>query len=205
MSRRVVNITLDNLDDLPSRCRACVVWQLDPVGLERAIDAGETEFEKESWVSATLLEWGSCGKIVYVDGTPAGYIMYAPPAYVPRSIAFPTSPVSPDAVLLMTAHVLPDFASGGLGRMLVQGVAKDLTRRGVRAIEAFGDEKWEAPKCVVPAEYLRSVGFKTVRPHHRFPRLRLELKTAISWREDVEVALERLLGSMSPDPVLRPV
>jgi hypothetical protein len=35
--------------------------------------------------------------------------------------------------------------------------------------------------------------------------LRLELKTAVSWREDVEVALERLLGSMSPDPVLRPV
>jgi hypothetical protein len=131
--------------------------------------------------------------------------MYAPPAYVPRSIAFPTSPVSPDAVLLMTAHVLPDFASAGLGRMLVQGVAKDLTRRNVRAIEAFGDEKWESPNCVVPAEYLRSVGFKTVRPHHRFPRLRLELKTAISWREDVEVALERLLGSMSPDPVLRPV
>ena len=68
MSRRAVNITLDNLDDLPGRCRKCVFWQLDPVGLERAIDAGDTEFEKESWVSATLLEWGSCGKIVYADG-----------------------------------------------------------------------------------------------------------------------------------------
>jgi hypothetical protein len=53
---------------------------------------------------------------------------------------------------------------------------------------------------VLPAEHLRSVGFKTVRPHHRYPRLRLELKSAVSWREDVEVALERLLGSMSPDP-----
>jgi hypothetical protein len=58
---------------------------------------------------------------------------------------------------------------------------------------------------VLPADYLRSVGFKTVRPHHRYPRLRLELKSAVSWREDVEVALERLLGSMSPDPLLRPV
>jgi hypothetical protein len=26
-----------------------------------------------------------------------------------------------------------------------------------------------------------------------------------SWREDVEVALERLLGSMSPEGALRPV
>ena len=205
MSRRVVNITLDNLDDLPGRCRSCVFWELDPVAHDRALEAGDAGFEKESWVSATLLDWGSCGKIVYVDGVPAGFVMYAPPAYVPRSVAFPTSPVSADAVLLMTGHVHPDFAGGGLGRMLLQGVAKDLTRRGVRAVEAFGDERWERPTCVLPAEHLRSVGFKTVRPHARFPRLRLELKSAVSWREDVEVALERLLGSMSPDPLLRPV
>jgi hypothetical protein len=206
MSRRAVNITLDNLDDLPGRCRKCVFWELDPVSHDRAIEAGDTAFEKESWVSATLLEWGSCGKVVYVDSVPAGYVMYAPPMYVPRSVAFPTSPVSADAVLLMTGHVVPEFAGGGLARMLLQGVAKDLVRRGVKAIEAFGDLNHEAPACVLPAEYLTAVGFKTVRPHHRFPRLRLELKSAVSWREDVEVALERLLGSMSPDSgVLRPV
>jgi GNAT superfamily N-acetyltransferase len=207
MSRRAVNITLDNLDDLPSRCRKCVFWELDPVSHDRAVEAGDTAFEKESWVSATLLEWGSCGKVVYVDSVPAGYVMYAPPAYVPRAVAFPTSPVSGDAVLLMTGHVLPEFAGGGLGRMLLQSVAKDLTRRGVKAIEAFGDlnHNPDAPACVLPADHLKAVGFKTVRPHHRFPRLRLELKSAVSWREDVEVALERLLGSMSPDPLLRPV
>lgn len=205
MSRRLVNITLDNLDDLPRRCRRCVFWELDPVGGDRAAQSGDPDLEKEAWVSSTLLEWGSCGKIAYVDGVPAGFVTFAPPLYVPRSVAFPTSPVSADAVLLMTAHVVPDFAGGGLGRMLVQGVAKDLTRRGVKAIEAFGDLKGKEGACVVPADYLLSVGFKTVRPHHRFPRLRLELKTALSWREDVEVALERLLGSMTPEGALRPV
>ena len=205
MSRRLVNITLDNLEDLPIRCRRCVFWELDPVSMQRAEDAGDPELEKEAWISSTLLEWGSCGKLVYVDNVPAGFVMYAPPLYVPRSIAFPTSPVSADAALMMTAHILPEFQGGGLGRMLVQGVAKDLTRRGLRAIEAFGDLKWEKPGCVLPADYMLAVGFKTVRPHHRFPRLRLELKSAISWREDVEVALERLLGSMSPEGALRPV
>ncbi len=205
MSRRVVNVTLDNLDDLPARCRSCVFWELDPGAREQALAAGDTRLEKESWVSATLLEWGSCGKIVYVDGVPAGFLLYAPPAHVPRSVAFPTSPVNPDAVLLITGTVLPDYAGGGLGRVLVQSVAKDLTRRGVRALEAFGDERWESPACVLPADALRAVGFKTVRPHPRWPRLRLELKSAVSWREDVEVAIERLLGSMSPDPLLRPV
>jgi len=205
VSRRLVNVTLDNLDDLPRRCRRCVFCELDPVSRERAEETGDPALEKEAWISSALLEWGSCGKIVYVDGVPAGFVLYAPPLYVPRSVAFPTSPVSADAVLLMTAHVIPEFTGGGLARMLVQGVAKDLTRRGVRAIEAFGDLKGEEGGCLVPADYLLSVGFKTVRPHHRFPRLRLELKSALSWREDVEVALERLLGSMTPEGALRPV
>ena len=82
----------------------------------------------------------------------------------------------------MTARVLPQFAGGGLARMLVQATAKDLTRRGIRAIEAFGlaaggglaDRDPEpGTKCLVPADLLLSVGFKTVRPHHRYPRLRL--------------------------------
>lgn len=203
MSRRVVNVTLDNLDDLPSRCRRCVFWELDPVARGRAEEAGDTSFEKEAWVSGTLLEWGSCGKLVYVDGVPAGYLLFAPPAYVPRSLAFPTSPVSADAVLLMTVHVVEEFQGAGLGRTLVQAVAKDLLRRGVRAVEAFGDSTGRPRECLVPADYLLAVGFKTVRPHPRFPRLRLELKSVVTWREDMEVALERLLGSVKPE--LRPV
>jgi GNAT superfamily N-acetyltransferase len=205
VSRRIANITLDNLDDLPVRCRRCVFWELDPIHAERAAESGDAGLEKEAWLSSTLLDWGSCGKVVYVDGVPAGYVLYAPPVYVPRSVAFPTSPVSADAVVLMSAYIAPDFVGGGLGRMLVQGVAKDLTRRGIRAVEAFGDVKWETPGCVLPADFLLAIGFKTVRPHHRYPRLRLELKAMVSWREDLEVALERLLGSMSPEGALRPI
>jgi GNAT superfamily N-acetyltransferase len=205
VSRRLASVTLDNLDDLPRRCRRCVFWELDPVARERALEAGDPELEKEAWISAVLLEWGSCGKVVYVDGIPAGFVLYAPPAYVPRAVAFPTSPISGDAALLMTAQILPEFAGGGLGRMLVQGAAKDLSRRGFKAVEAFGDAQWEQPACVVPADFLVSLGFKTVRAHPRYPRLRLELKNALSWREDVEVALERLLGSMAPEGALRPV
>jgi hypothetical protein len=48
VSRRVVNITLDNLDDLPIRCRRCVFWELDPVARARAEEAGDTAFEKEA-------------------------------------------------------------------------------------------------------------------------------------------------------------
>ena len=210
MSRRLVNLTLDTLEDLPRPCRQCVYWELDPVAGDRACASGDPGLEKEAWVSQTLLEWGSCGKLVYVDGMPAGFALYSPPAYVPRSMAFPTSPISADAVLLMSAHVVPSFAGGGLGRMLIQGVARDVTKRGIRAIEAFGDAKFgdevdEISGCLAPADFFLAVGFKTVRPHPRFPRVRLELRTALSWKSDVEYALEKLLGSMSPEGLLRPV
>lgn len=206
MARRIAQITLDNLGDLPVRCRGCVFWELGPIGADQARKAGTSELEKEAWVSGVLLEWGSCGRVAYIDDLPAGYVTYATPALVPRSSAFPTSPVSADAAMLTAAHVLPDFAGGGLGRVLVQHVAKDLIRRGVRAVEAFGDMHWDGPACILPVDFLLSVGFKTVRPHHRFPRLRLELKNAISWREDVEVALERLLGSLpARERALRPI
>ncbi|GGM66718.1 GNAT family N-acetyltransferase [Longimycelium tulufanense] len=198
MSRRVIGVTLDNLDHLPRQCRGCVFWEVAPHLKEQTEEYGQTEFEKEAWVSNVLLEWGSCGRIAYVDGVPAGYALYAPPAVVPRAVAFPSGPVSPDAVLLTALRVAPEFAGGGLGRVLVQSVAKDLTRRGVKAIEAFADAQAdENTTCVTPADFLLRVGFKTVRPHPHWPRLRLELRTALSWKEDVEAALERLLGSVT--------
>lgn len=203
--RRLSGLTLDTLSELPGRCRSCVLWELDPVAREQAEAAGDVAVEKEAWLSAALLEWGSVGKVAHVGEDLAGFALYAPPAYVPRSISFPTSPPAPDAVLLMTVHVVPAYAGQGLGRLLVQGVAADLLRRGVRAIEAFGDATGHgacASTCVVPVDYLLAVGFKTVRPHHRYPRLRLDLKATASWRADVEVALERLLGPRYHEPAV---
>ncbi|MEU4172359.1 GNAT family N-acetyltransferase [Streptomyces sp. NPDC026665] len=205
MGRRLVPLTLDNLPDLPNRCRTCVFWELDPVSGEAAVGAGTSAVEKEAWISSVLLDWGSCGRVAYVDEVPVGYVLYAPPAYVPRSTAFPTSPVAPDAVQLMTSFIMPGYQGQGLGRVLVQTVAKDLLRRGFKAIEAFGDARWKEPACVLPADHLVAVGFKTVRSHARYPRLRLELRTTLSWKEDVELALDRLLGAVQKEPALRPL
>ena len=101
---------------------------------------GETEFEKEVWLSGVMLTWGSAGQIVTVDDEPVGFALFAPPTAVPGAAAFPTSPVSPDAVLLTTARILPEFTGQGLARYLMNGVVSALTRRGVRAIEVFGRE-----------------------------------------------------------------
>jgi GNAT superfamily N-acetyltransferase len=211
MARRLARLTLDNLCDVPLRCQSCVFWELDAVRRQRAVQAGESGSEKEAWVSRVLLEWGSCGRVAYVDGDPAGYVLYAPPTFLPGADAFPTAPVSEDAVLLATAMVYPEYTGGGLGRVLMQTVVKDLVKRGgIRALEAFGDHRAPARvgkgdtdpmtygDCVLPADYLLRVGFKTHRPHARYPRMRLELKSTVTWRDEVESALERLLGAVRP-------
>jgi len=198
VSWHVAPLTLDNLDDLPKRCRRCVFWELSENLGKQAAEAGSPELEKEAWVSEVLLEWGSCGRVAHMDGVPAGYVIYVPPSASPRAAEMPTGPVSADAVLLTTMQVMPEFAGEGLGRMLAQAVVKDLTRRGVKAIEVFGDQRPGVERgCLVPADFLRGVGFKTIRPHPRWPRLRMELRSAMTWKEDVEAALEQLLGSIT--------
>lgn len=215
MSRHVVGLTLDNVADIPWRCKRRVYWELAPHVAEQVVSFGEPEVEKEAWVSGMLLEWGSCGRIAYSADLPVGFVLYAPPSAVPRSAAFPTSPVSTDATLLTAFHVLEEFRACGVGRALVQASVQDLSRRGVKAIEAFGDDRdtdaggadgavtHPEPGCVVPAGFLRGVGFKTVAADPRWPRLRLELRGGLSWKESVESALDQLLEQVSVSTVRR--
>jgi GNAT superfamily N-acetyltransferase len=182
------------------------LWELDPVARRKAEDTGDCAAAKAAWLASVLSDWGTCGQICYVDGVPAGYTIWAPPHLVPRSIAFPTSPVSSDAVLLMTAKVLPDYASAGLGKLLLQGLAKQMLKRPqVKAIEAFGAAREQTPSCVLPVGYLEAVGFDTVRAHPLYPRMRLDLRSVVSWRAEVELALDRLLGAVRPERATRPV
>lgn len=216
MSRKVVRLTLDHLDEITAPCRSCVFWQLDPVRRGRVEQShGDAADEVDAWVSTVLREWGSCGRVVLVDGVPKGFALYAPEAFLPGAASFATAPVSHDAVLLTHVYVVPDARRGGLGRMLVQGMARDLIERGgIKAVEAFGDTRgdpgWDTKRpprdhargsrCVASVEFLSSVGFKTHRQHARNPRMRMDLRSALSWRDEVEAALERLIGVVRPAP-----
>jgi GNAT superfamily N-acetyltransferase len=200
MSRKVARLTLDHLDALEAPCRTCLFWELDPVRRARIHDLATAADEKDAWVSQVLREWGSCGRVVLVEDRPVGYLIYAPASFVPGAASLPTAPVSPDAVLMTTAYVEPAHRGGGLGRMLVQGMARDLIRRGgIRAVEAFGDSR-DRGGCVVPSDFLGSVGFKTHRPHPVYPRMRMDLRSALTWRDELEAAVERLLGAVRPAP-----
>lgn len=197
MARTTVPLTLDHLEALAAPCRDCLFWERDPVHRER-LSSEERVHDKEAWISEVLREWGSCGRVAIVDGQPVGYITYAPAAFVPGAAAFPTAPVSPDAVLMTTAWIHPDHTGGGIGRLLIQGMARDLVgREGIRAVEAFGSRSNKAyGACQVPTEFLARVGFKTHRPHPKTPRMRMELRSVVTWKDEFEAAWERLVHAV---------
>ena len=202
MSRRLAPLTPDTVADLPSPCATCLNWELEPRLAGTVDSAGLAAEEKQAWFQNVYDRWGQCGRLALVDDQVVGYVTYAPAAMVPRAGSFPTSPISPDSVLFMTGGVLADHQGGGIGRMLMQAMAKDLTRRGYKAIEAFAStrrvqaELGSEPGCLISESFLGAVGFRVVRPHRDTPRMRLDLRTALAWREDVEHALEKILGGV---------
>ncbi|WP_433197072.1 GNAT family N-acetyltransferase [Nocardia sp. CA-107356] len=233
MSTSVTALTLGGLDKLPAHARRCVFWEIDPALAATSREFSDPVFEKEAWLSTVMLEWGSCGQVANVDGKVAGCALYSPPSAVPRAALFPTSPVSPDAVLLTTLRAEFPHQDADIAQRLMTAVVADLVRRGVRALEAFGIrteppatamsdrslgsmrlmERIGSPvrdaasagsatecspeTCMIEADFLEDVGFEVVAPHHRFPRLRLELNSDHGWKEDVERALDQLLAAAS--------
>ena len=209
MSRKVVRLTAG--PPRPARrgpvapCTTCLFWQLDPVSRDR-VAPDEAAAEKEAWVSHVLREWGSCGRVVLVDEQPVGYAIYAPAGVPARRRGVPDRAGLPGrraaqhgvgAPRPRRRRARPDAGAGDGPR---PGQAR--RHRGGRGVRRH-PRPGPARRCVVPADFLGSVGFKTHRPHGTTPRMRMDLRTALTWRTEVEAALERLVGAVRPRPAQR--
>lgn len=197
MTRSIVRLEPEHLAAVDAPCGGpCLFWERDPVSRSRSVDPAA---DKAEWLADVQREWGDCGHAVLLGGVAVGYAVYAPAAFVPGAAAFPTAPVSSDAVLLTTVRVVPAASGGGLGKLLVQRMARDLVHRRVRAVEAFGDVRGRR-ECVLPVGFLEAVGFHVQREHGQTPRMRMDLRTALTWRSDFEAAWDRLVGAVRPSP-----
>jgi GNAT superfamily N-acetyltransferase len=202
VGRKVSPLTVETIDLLPDPCRRCVFWELG--GSARPRGSDDAGLQKEAWLSSLVLEWGSAGHVISVDGVPAGYSLFAPASFLEQVGMQAARPVSRDAALLATLAVDPRFEGQGIGRVLLQSMARDLIKRKVRAVEAFADRAWTGRACHIPVGFLEACGFQVVREHPRYPLLRMDLRTVLRWRDAREAALEALRVP-SGQPALRPV
>jgi hypothetical protein len=72
-------------------------------------------------------------------------------------------------------------------------------------VEAFADRAPTGRDCRIPAEFLEATGFQVVREHPRYPLMRMDLRTALTWKDAREAALEVLRAPAPAQPALRPV
>jgi GNAT superfamily N-acetyltransferase len=203
LGRKLTPLGTESLDLVPEPCRRCVFWELGARARPRGSE--DAALQKEAWLSSVVLEWGPAGHVVSVDGEVAGYSLYAPTHFLDQVGFQAARPVSRDAVLLATLAVLPGFEGQGIGRVLLQTMARDLTKRKVRAVEAFADRVPAGRDCRVPARFLEASGFQVFRDHPRFPLMRMDLRTALTWKDAREAALEVLRVPAPAQPTLRPV
>jgi GNAT superfamily N-acetyltransferase len=186
MSPHVVDVELETFRRIPVECQTALYWEL----LSDA-DAEDARFQKEEWFSSTLLEWGTCGKLIVEDDDVLGFAQYAPATLFARLSEFPTGSVSDDAAYLGYCYLEANARGRGLGRRLIGAVARDIVERGYRALEAIGDREWDGG-WVLPVAFLEASGFTVLKDDPRYPLMRLdtrEEREPIEAMEAVEVEI----------------
>lgn len=189
-TRRIRPLTAADLPDLPEPCVRCTFWEASLGDLATPADHRDPSRSKQEWAHAVTARWGHCGVMAVIDQKMVGYLTVAPAGYVPRLGSFPTTPVSGDAAVVVSARVAEEMRGRGIGRQLVQSAAALLVRRDIRALEVVGTTRQE-PSCMLPASWLEAVGFSVVRPHPATPRLRMDLSATARWRTDLGSAWSR--------------
>ena len=201
-SRRFRPLTAADLPTLPEPCVRCTFWEASLVDLAAPADNQDRRQAKVEWAEAVTAHWGYCGVLALNEDTPIGHLCMAPARYVPRLGAFATTPVSPDAAVILSARVAEEFRGKGIGRQLIQSAAGLVVRRDIRALEAVGTYH-HVPSCMLPVGWLEAVGFAVVRPHPITPRLRMDLQSTLRW-PDLGAAWHRLAGLVkspaTPEP-----
>ncbi len=209
MARRFRALTASRVDDLPSGCTCCALWER---GSER-LECGSVVEREElvTWIRGVQHEWGDCGRVAYESGESLGFVKYAPPRFFPQVARMPVPP-DEDSVLIACLHVEAGLREAGLGKVLLQAALRDLVSRGERTVEAYaaaGPAGRGEDVPLMTVEFLLRQGFTVSRPHPHYPLMRLELRTLAAWTESLESVLEslqlpRALRERVPSPLARP-
>lgn len=101
---------------------------------ECAHEVDDPRFEKEAWISSTLLSFGPCGFSVRSDAT----VIFCAAADAPGISKMPTGPVGSDAAIITSLFVTSQRAGRGLEAVLLDTAIMDLMERDFEAVEAFG-------------------------------------------------------------------
>lgn len=193
MARKFIGLSVADRESLPSRCSGCLYWE-SAQRLPMECGASCDDELATEWVRRVADEWGECGKVVAEEGEYLGFIKYAPARYFPQSQLMPAGPPLPDTPLITCLHIAPEARRHGLGGVLLREALRDLAARNERSVQAYAlAQRMDLDLApMVGVEFLLRNGFTVARPHPQVPLLRLDLKSLVSWADNVESVLDSL-------------
>ena len=180
-------------DDPDPPCASCVFWEVPYAA--RGGAGQEATTAKVAWWQAQELERPTASRAAWSDGQLVGWALAGEPAALPRARRMPSAP-SDDALVLAVLWVDPQLRTHGVGRALLHSVLRDAVRRQRRAVEAYGDPSGQR-LCAIDVKVLEALGFETVSPHPTAPRMRLDLRSTVSWADSVAGALDRVVSALA--------
>jgi len=202
MGRRLRPMTAADLELLPEPCGGCAFWETSVADLAAPLDHPDRAARKAEWAQEVTDHWGYCGVLAVQDDEVLGFLTLAPARLVRRLPALPTTRVSADVAVLLSAQVTEAWRGKGIGRQLVSTAAGLVARRDIRALEAVGTRR-DGPSCMMPVDWLETVGFGVVREHPVTPRLRMDLHATQRWT-GFGAAWNRLTGLVVPPSTPQP-
>jgi hypothetical protein len=162
--------------------------------------------DRERWTKNAEDDFGPWGKLYVDDGRVTGLIQYGPSESFPRALTMPAGPPSREAVLVTCAY-LTDVTSPWMLQSLFLAAIGECRSRGFPALEAFGyrysgdesfPERFLAHRTIFPSDFLRDLGFHSLRSAGRIELARLDLRAAEPVTELSR--LERLKARLAPVP-----
>lgn len=198
MFATLVPLSQETMGRIHPQAGRSIFWELDAEAASLVHDSGDPSFEKEAWLTTTLLDYGCCGLSLErsTAARAVATVLWCSRDAAPGCAQLPTAPVSEDAEVLTSLFIDPGFAGVGLEAVLLDAAIMQLVDADVPAVEAFGwrqdffsradvDELLEGPVGSVlrsaseiglmSVAVLESAGFQVVADHPVLPRLRLEL------------------------------
>ena len=146
MKVSIKNITRNNVNEIPEPCRNCLYWE-NPSVLEQSRqelqqkEKVEHAAMKVAWFLKTLEEFGNCGKILYTENKPIGYVQYSTSNRFPNIKEYGAKKLrtSEENVAFISCLYISEekFRGKGLGKKLLNEVIIDLRKRCFKAVETF--------------------------------------------------------------------
>lgn len=196
VEKRILDITLEKLKDIPLPCRECVHWEMHSDSIDY-VPREEERIQKEKWYSWGLARGEAGGKLFYYGNQGIAYAQFGRLSLFPRLSSYRVgSLVGSDAIFLSCLFVAEGFRGRGFGTLMLRSILRDLYKSKAKAIETIPTGGPFSAKPSDLVDFFLRNGFHIKEDDPQHPLLRLDFKSLASVQDGLQAFLDKIKMSL---------